>query len=158
MARNNITESEYEIMKVLWSAEKSLSLGEIMARIDVDWTRNTVGTLLVRLSEKGAVKSEKCGKSNLYYPLLEEKDYSSTETKSFLTKLYNGSVGNLVASLFENKEYHSNICCKYILDIILLRRVIKLSYRISFFIVECLLICFFTPITRTCFSSFTYYS
>lgn len=104
MARNNITESEYEIMKVLWSTEESLSLGEIMARIDVDWTRNTVGTLLTRLSEKGVVRSEKCGKANLYYPVLEEKDYSRTETKSFLTKLYNGSVGNLVASLFENKE------------------------------------------------------
>lgn len=104
MARNTITESEYEIMKILWKAEAELSLGEIMAQLDVNWARNTVGTLLVRLIEKGVIGSRKAGKSNLYYPLLNEKDYSMTETKSFLSKLYEGSVGNLVASLFESKE------------------------------------------------------
>lgn len=104
MARNTITESEYELMKILWGAEKELSLGEIMAQLDVNWARNTVGTLLTRLSEKGVVGSRKMGKSNLYYPILGEKDYNISETKSFLSKLYEGSVGNLVASLFENKE------------------------------------------------------
>lgn len=104
MARNTITESEYEVMKVLWNASKALTFGEIMAQLDVNWARNTVGTLLVRLNEKGVVGSEKCGKSNLYYPILQEKDYSMTETKSFLSKLYKGSIGNLVACLYENEE------------------------------------------------------
>ncbi len=106
MARQTVTESEYELMKILWDADKPLSLGEILKLLSSDnkWTRNTVGTLLVRLCEKGVVSYEKKGKSNLYYAVLERKDYSMSETKSFLSKLYNGSVGNLVASLFENKE------------------------------------------------------
>ncbi len=104
MARNTITESEYEIMKILWNSSKALSLGEIMAQLEVDWARNTVGTLLTRLGEKGVIGSEKHGKSNLYYPVIQEKDYSMKETKSFLSKLYNGSIGNLVACLYENKE------------------------------------------------------
>ncbi len=104
MAKSNITESEYEIMKILWDEGRALSLGEIMAQLDVEWSRNTVGTLLARLNEKGVVGYEKAGKSNLYFSVLEEKDYSIKETKSFLSKLYNGSIGNLVASLYENKE------------------------------------------------------
>lgn len=106
MARQTVTESEYELMKILWEASETLSLGEILKSLSSEnkWTRNTVGTLLVRLCEKGVVSYEKKGKSNLYYAVMEQKDYSMTETRSFLSKLYNGSVGNLVASLFENKE------------------------------------------------------
>lgn len=104
MARNTITESEYEIMKILWNADKALSLGEILSKLDVNWARNTVGTLLVRLNEKGVIGVGRQGKSNLYYPILGEKDYSMSETKSFLSKLYEGSIGNLVATLYANKE------------------------------------------------------
>ncbi len=100
----NITESEYEVMKVLWSSDKALSLGEIMSKLYVDWARNTVGTLLSRLCDKGVVAYEKQGKSNLYYAITKEQEYSMSETKSFLSKLYQGSIGNLVACLYENKE------------------------------------------------------
>lgn len=106
MARQTVTESEYELMKILWQSEKPMSLGEILKSLSEEnkWTRNTVGTLLVRLCEKGAVAYDKKGKSYLYYAVLQQKDYSMNETKSFLSKLYNGSIGNLVASLYENKE------------------------------------------------------
>ena len=104
MARQTVTESEYELMKILWNAPHPLSLGEILAELGGKWVRNTVGTLLVRLCEKGVVDYEKKGKSNLYYAVLSEKEYSMSETKSFLSKLYNGSIGNLVACLYENKE------------------------------------------------------
>ena len=105
MARQTVTESEYEIMKVLWKEEHPISLGEILKKLSkTKWSRNTVGTMLVRLCEKGVVSYEQKGKSYLYYAVLKEKDYSISETKSFLMKLYDGSVGNLVASLYENKE------------------------------------------------------
>ena len=105
MARQTVTESEYEIMIVLWKEEHPISLGEILKKLSkTKWSRNTVGTMLVRLCEKGVVSYEQKGKSYLYYAVLKEKDYSISETKSFLMKLYDGSVGNLVASLYENKE------------------------------------------------------
>lgn len=103
MAKHSVTEAEYELMKILWKNEMPMSLGEIMAELDGKWARNTVGTMLVRLCEKGVVAYDKCGKSYLYYSLLKEQDYSMNETRSFLSKLYNGSVGNLVAALYESK-------------------------------------------------------
>ena len=104
MARQTVTEAEYELMKILWSADHPLSLGEILKQLGDKWVRNTVGTMLVRLSEKGVVSYNKKGKSYLYYAVLCEKDYSMSETKSLLSKLYNGSIGSLVASLYDNKE------------------------------------------------------
>lgn len=105
MARHAVTESEYELMKILWKADQPLTLGEILKALSENkWTRNTVGTMLGRLCEKGVAAYDKRGKANLYYAVLREKDYSMRETKSFLSKLYNGSIGNLVASLYENKE------------------------------------------------------
>lgn len=105
MARQTVTETEYELMKVLWKSDKPLSFGEILTAVsEKNWVRNTVGTMLSRLCDKGVVDYEKKGKFNLYYAVLPEDEYTKSETKSFLSKLYNGSIGNLVASLYQNKE------------------------------------------------------
>lgn len=105
MSRQTITEAEYELMKVLWKSDKLLSFGEILTAVsEKNWVRNTVGTMLSRLCEKGVVGFEKKGKFKFYYAILPEAEYAKRETKSFLSKLYNGSIGNLVASLYQNKE------------------------------------------------------
>ncbi len=114
MPKQTITESEYTVMKILWSAEKPISLGEIIKKLPdgSTWSRNTVGTLLTRLCDKGVAAYERHGKANLYYAVLCEKDYSMDETKSLLSKLYKGSVGNLVASLYESREISENEIAK----------------------------------------------
>ncbi len=104
MSRKTITESEYEIMKILWEKKNPVTLGEILKQLGDKWARNTVGTMLTRLCEKGVTAYEIKGKSYLYYAVLEKKDYSHDETKTFLEKLYDGSVGKMVASLYENKQ------------------------------------------------------
>ena len=40
----------------------------------------------------------------MYYPLLKQNDYDMNETQNFLSKLYKGSVKNLVAALYENEK------------------------------------------------------
>ncbi|MBE5039426.1 BlaI/MecI/CopY family transcriptional regulator [Ructibacterium gallinarum] len=118
MARQMVTETEYELMKVLWKAEKPLSLGEILTEVrEKNWVRNTVGTMLSRLCDKGVVAYERKGKTNLYYAVLPEQEYSMNETRSFLSRLYHGSVGTLVASLYQNKEISQD-------DIAILKKII----------------------------------
>lgn len=104
--KQTVTGSEYEIMKVLWGEQKQYTVGEVCSALSdkKKWKSTTVATLLTRLVEKGAVSFEKKGKTHYYYAVLQKEDYSIRETKSFLSKLYNGSVKNLVASLYENKE------------------------------------------------------
>lgn len=83
-----------------------MTIGEILKQLpdDNEWTRNTVASLLVRLCDKNVIAYNKKGKYHYYYPVLKKQEYSISETKSFLSKMFGGSVGNMVASLYESKE------------------------------------------------------
>ena len=53
---------------------------------------------------KGVVSCDKKGKINYYFPVLKQDEYAIDETENLLTKIYKGSVKNLVATLYENKK------------------------------------------------------
>ena len=101
----DITDSELEIMQVLWN-NGNCGLAEIVAELDKTKKRNknTVKTLLYRLVDKGAVKSQKVnGQEFSYAPTITEKKYLSKANNSFLSKLYKGNVEKLLLNFVENK-------------------------------------------------------
>ncbi|MBE7049450.1 MAG: BlaI/MecI/CopY family transcriptional regulator [Ruminococcaceae bacterium] len=99
----SVSESELEIMQVLWKSDMPLSIRSVQERLSgVDWKYNTVGTLLLRLEAKGAVSSKKNGRTIEYKPELDEEVYKSVRTRSLVEKLYNGSVKELAVSLFKS--------------------------------------------------------
>ena len=103
--KHAITDSEYSIMKILWNSEKTMSVSDIVKALDEnDWTPSTISTFLQRLLKKNIISCEKKGNANLYYPILKQEDYNISETKNFLSKMYKGSVKNLVAALYEKKQ------------------------------------------------------
>ena len=90
----DITDGELEIMQVLWSKGAS-TLTEIVTELDKTKKRNknTVKTLLYRLVDKNTVNSMKSsGQGFLYTATITEKEYLKKANKSFLKKLYEGSV------------------------------------------------------------------
>lgn len=104
-AKHTITDSEYTIMRILWKSEKQMTVADVVKELDGnDWTASTVSTFLQRLLKKEVIACDKKGKTNLYYPLLRQSEYDLSETESFLSKIYKGSVKNLVAALYENKK------------------------------------------------------
>ncbi len=103
--KNTITDSEYQIMRILWKADRKMSVADVVKELDENlWTPSTVSTFLQRLLKKEVIACEKKGKTNLYYPLLKQSVYDLNETENFLSKIYKGSVKNLVAALYENKR------------------------------------------------------
>lgn len=60
-------------------------------------------TSLSRLSNKGFVNCARSTGSNLYTSIISENDYKAKESKHFLEKLYNNSIQNMVATLYNNK-------------------------------------------------------
>lgn len=103
--KQTITDSEYAIMRILWKAEKQMTVADVVRELDGnDWTASTVSTFLHRLLKKEVIACDKKGKTNLYYPLLKQSEYDLSETENFLSKIYKGSVKNLVAALYENKK------------------------------------------------------
>ena len=92
-------------MKILWSSNKKMTVSDVINQLDGnDWTASTVSTFLQRLLKKGVIACDKKGKTNLYYPKLQQDEYDLSETENFLSKIYKGSVKNLVAALYENQK------------------------------------------------------
>lgn len=94
-----ISEAEFEIMKILWDAPEGLTTGDIRNRLDRDWERTTVLTLLSRLSDKGAVCAEKENRSYRYKSRITRDDYGLMKTQTILSTIYNGSIKNMMAAL-----------------------------------------------------------
>jgi len=105
MIETELSRAEFEVIKVLWGAEKPLRIQEVMDRLSFGkWKYNTVGTLLLRMEEKGAVSSEKVGRTIYYTPIIDEKEYVRQQTKSFIKRIYNGSAKELAVSLFKDES------------------------------------------------------
>lgn len=100
-----ISDSELEVMKVLWEAEDALPVTAIRETLAErkGWEATTVKTLVARLVGKGAVSQEK-RKVFFYSPLISEKEYNAWATGNLVRRLYKGSVKDLVAALVSSDE------------------------------------------------------
>ncbi|MBR3341475.1 MAG: BlaI/MecI/CopY family transcriptional regulator [Clostridiales bacterium] len=101
---SKITDSELEVMKLLWRTEDALPVTVIREKLQESkgWEPATIKTLISRLVSKGVVRQEK---RNVYYysPVITEKEYSSWATKDLITRLYNGKARDLIASLVNSE-------------------------------------------------------
>ena len=103
MERNiSITESEWQVMKAIWE-EPPRTLQDILARLkQTEWSTTTIQTYLSRLVKKGALKTERQGKGYLYYPAVSENVCQIAESKTFLSKVYDGSLSNMVMGFVQS--------------------------------------------------------
>lgn len=100
-----ISDSELEVLEVLWQAGKPLPIGPIRKTLTEErgWDGSTIKTLLRRLCEKGAVEAEK--REAFYYsPLLSREAYRSWSTQSLIQRVYRGNARALVASLVQGDQ------------------------------------------------------
>lgn len=100
MTEKEISGAELEIIQILWDLGKPAKTQEI-CDYSGGSSRNysTTATLLGRMKEKGAVKSERVGKTFYYSPLISKTEYVNAQTKRFISRLYDGSVKTLAAAL-----------------------------------------------------------
>ena len=103
---NNISQSELEIMKVLWKEGESTSI-DIVKNVQKTntWKHNTIMTLVSRLVAKGCIEVLRDkGELLVYRPLVEEQMYKEEQTQSFLDKMYEGSLNSMLASFAKSKK------------------------------------------------------
>lgn len=95
-----ITPAELELMKVLWRSP-GLGASEIADQLenDRDWNIRTIKTLLSRLVEKGALKTQQDGRRFLYSPIVEKKTYQKKAAGQFVDRLFGGRAAPLIAQL-----------------------------------------------------------
>ena len=101
---DRISDSELEVMKLLWQAEDALPVTEIREALQRSrgWEATTVKTLVSRLVSKGVIAQEK---RNVFYysPRITEQEYNAWATGNLIRRLYNGSAKDLVAALVHSE-------------------------------------------------------
>ena len=99
-----LPESELEIMQIIWKNPAPVSrmtIEDALQKIH-PLAPTTILTLLTRLCEKGFLSLEKDGRTNLYTPLVSEREYLAAESRSFLDRLFGGSVAGFATALCDS--------------------------------------------------------
>lgn len=95
----NISESEWMVMEYLWKNPLT-TISEIRKALSsTGWSDSTIKTLVRRLVSKKAIAINDEGAVFRYYPLISQQECRLKETKSFINRVYDGSVSMLVTNL-----------------------------------------------------------
>ena len=100
-----LTGGEWNVMRELW-AQSPQTLMELVGKLSerVGWAKSTTITTLRRMESKGLVAVEQTERGKSYRPLAAEQDAAASETRSFLERVYQGSVGLMVSAMAERQE------------------------------------------------------
>ena len=103
-----ISESEQLVMKIIWSKNPATAnhIVEALSKTTT-WKPKTIKTLLNRLVNKGALGYKKSGREYHYYPLIEEDVFVKAESRSFLKRVFGGSMKPMLATMVENEDLSS---------------------------------------------------
>lgn len=101
----HISEAEFEVMKIVWKFAP-INTNEITEQLlkTTSWSAKTIQTLIKRLVTKGALTYEKQGRVFVYTPLVEENEYVSQQSNSFLNRFYDGDFSAMLSAYLENNQ------------------------------------------------------
>lgn len=100
-----LPDAEFDIMKVVWDNEPPVTTTFVKDQLgkEKEWKIQTVVTLMLRLVERGFMRSEKHGKERTYFPLVSKEDYLKFETGNFMKQYHNSSLFNLINTLYDGE-------------------------------------------------------
>ncbi len=100
-----ISDAEWQVMKVLWAAQAPLPSSAIIKALEANtqWKPKTIHTLISRLVKKKAL-GVKADNTYHYYPIVTESECKLEETKSFLQRVYDGSFNLMVANFVKEAK------------------------------------------------------
>jgi BlaI family transcriptional regulator, penicillinase repressor len=91
MKYEKITESEWQVMRILWDHSPQTSAQIIQQMTPIQkWSPTTIKTFISRLIDKNVLSYEKIGDKRSYFPLITEKDCVLNEMKSTINMIYGG--------------------------------------------------------------------
>ena len=95
----NISESEWTVMEYLWNNPLATITEIRKALSSTGWSDSTIKTLVRRLASKQVIAVNDEEANFRYYPLVSQQECRSKETRSFIDRVYQGSVSMLVTNL-----------------------------------------------------------
>ena len=106
----HLSDSELEVMQIIWKSTPLVSRSAIEKELcqEKALAPSTILTFLTRLCDKGFLTLTHQGRTNLYTPLIDQKDYLAGESRRFLDRVYGGSVSAFAASLCDSGLTHED--------------------------------------------------
>lgn len=101
-----LPDAEFEVMRTIWENEPPITTNMLMEQLgnQKQWKLQTLTVLLLRLVDRGFLRTEKKGKERTYFPLVDREEYLKFETTSFVERFHNRSIISLVNSLYDGKK------------------------------------------------------
>lgn len=101
-----LPDAEFEIMKVVWANDPPITTNIIMEQLgkEKDWKAQTIITLLLRLTKRGFIRTEKNGKERTFFPIVRKEEYLKFESGDFIERFHANSFISLVATLYNDKK------------------------------------------------------
>lgn len=105
MEHIRLTGSEWNVLDCLWERAPQTVM-QLVAALEkkVGWAKSTTITTLRRMEEKGLVLCKTVGKAKSYTPAVEREEAVVAETRSFLDRVYRGSVGLMMNAMAQRQE------------------------------------------------------
>ena len=104
-AKNLLTDTELELMLILWKLGEA-SVHDVIAALPPTRTMayTTASTIIRILEKKGFARSRKEGKAHLYSPTLSKQEYESRALGHVVGRLFENTPSALVARLIDDKK------------------------------------------------------
>jgi BlaI family penicillinase repressor len=100
-----IADSEWRVMQVLWRRGPQTA-NDVVSSLssEVKWKPRTIKTLIGRLVKKGAIKVTDEGYRYRYSAAVDESTCVRSETKSFVRRVYKGTMTPVLAAFLEDAD------------------------------------------------------
>ena len=100
--KQNITDAEWEIMRVVWANNEVTSkfVAEVFCK-KMKWKQATIKTLLNRLLEKNILKKREIGNKYIYSTDFTENEVANTYILGTFDKICKTKVGEMIGKVIE---------------------------------------------------------
>ena len=105
MKKIGLSETEWKLMDALWE-EPPKTITQLTKALEENtgWGKTVIITMLKRLEAKGAVRHEEGERAKQFYPAVSREDTALEETRGFLNRVYNGSLGLMVDAMVNSRS------------------------------------------------------
>lgn len=104
-----LTNTELQIMELLWQSDKPLAFREIMDIARDEWKKTwkvqTLNTYLINLQKMGLVGTDRTTTQyNVYYALYSREEHIHNWTRKMVEVCFDNSICNLFSSFIGNQK------------------------------------------------------
>jgi len=126
-----ITDSEWEVMRVVWTRTKATSKEIISVLQDKkDWKPATTKTFIGRLVKKGALNTETVGNKFIYTAAVSEEESLKSLKAGLFNHICNTAVGKTIADLIKEATLSHD-------DIAMMEEILKSKKKDAVDVIVC---------------------